>query len=131
MGSKKTSRFADYSESPKTTKTGSGATEAGGTSPDDRCARAFSATLEDVEHSDHFRNGGSTPAVGTTLRIAHKKRVVAETLVGEIVGNLPTAFNYLAACLRDGFTYTGIVRTSRKGPPMATVTADFVAVPPP
>ena len=62
------------------------------------------------------------PAPGQQLRIAHKKRIVAETDVGITVGNLPTAYNYLAACLkmagrtpaRHGFEWLGGRRQQRR-----------------
>ena len=102
----------------------------GGAASADRCARAFNVILEDVEHCDFFKKHGISPAVGTTLHVAHKKRVVAQTQAEEIVGNLPTSFNYLASCLRGGYTYVGKVRKSSNGPPVALVAVDFAAVSP-
>jgi hypothetical protein len=129
MGSTGSGRFTDY---PGTNKPkDAGGNEDGGEAVfGDRCARAFSATLEDVEHCDFFKGHGSSPTVGTVLHAAHKKRVVAQTASGEVVGNLPTSFNYLAACLGDGYTYVGKVRDSSNGPPVAVVAVDFAAVPP-
>jgi hypothetical protein len=86
--------------------------------------------LEDIEHCAYFKNHKVSPPTGTRLSLAHAKRLVAQTDMGEIVGNLPTQFNYLAACMEDGYSYVGQVRDSNNGPPMATVAADFAAVPP-
>jgi hypothetical protein len=129
MGSSGSGNFSDYPGSSKNKETGgSGGGESSG---GDRCARAFSVSLEDVEHCDYFKNHGSAcPANGTVLEIAQKKRIVAQTSAGEIVGNLPTQFNYLAACLRDGYTYAGQVRSSNATGLVAVVSADFAAIPP-
>ena len=130
MGSSGSGRFTDYPGTTKPKDAG-GSGEGGGSSGSgDRCARAFSTTLEDVEHCDYFKNHGSSPAVGTVLHVAHRKRVVAQTPSGEVVGNLATSLNYLAACLGDGYTYVGEVRNSSNGPPVAVVAVDFAAVPP-
>lgn len=108
---------------------GGGASGGGGSGGyNDRCGQAFHVDLEDVEHSDYFKAHGTVPPVGTELRIAHRKRIVAETLQGESVGNIPTTHNYLADCLKDGRTYTGTVRVSAGGPPAASVSADFAPV---
>src|ERR1700716_1934883 len=72
----------------------------------------------------------AVPPVGEKLRIAQKKRIVAETDSGLTVGNLPTKYNFLASCLKDGWSYVGSVRASSGGPPIATVSADFGALPP-
>lgn len=97
---------------------------------DDKCEKAFATHLEDVDLCDYFKAHKSVPPVGTVLEVALKKRVVAQTQSGEVVGNLPTRFNYLAGCLRQGFSYTGQVRDSNSSPPVAAVRADFGVVSP-
>jgi hypothetical protein len=131
MGSRGSDRFSDYpgSSNPRSSG-GKGGGGGGDDTPVDRCARAFSVTLEDVEHCEFFVNHKTCPAAGTVLHIAQKKRVVAQTGTGEVVGNLPTNFNYLAACIKGGYSYIGAVRSSSDGPPVATVTADFAAAVP-
>lgn len=111
MGSTGSGRFSDYP------------IEDGA---DDKCEKAFKVDLEDIEHCDFFKNHGLVPAIGTILKVAHNKRVVAQTLAGETVGNLPTRFNYVAGCLKEGFKYTGEVRASAEGY-IASVSADFAA----
>jgi hypothetical protein len=128
MGSKGSNRLSDYPGDKKQDK--SSADEISKLPPEDRCNKAFSVTLEDVEHCAFFKSHRSAPKAGTVLQIAHKKRIVAETRAGEVVGNLPTSFNYLAGCLTAGFNYAGKVVDSANGPPVATVTADFAPVPP-
>ena len=129
MGSSGSGRISDY---PGTSQGGGGGSLGGpgGQPPEDRCARAFSAPLEDIEHSQYFEAHGAPPPAGQALRIRQEKRLVAETADGQTVGNLPTALNYLASCMKDGWRYTGLVTASDDGPPTATVTADFAATPP-
>jgi hypothetical protein len=114
MGSTGSGRLTDYP---------------GGQGSDDKCEKAFAAKLEDIEHCDYYKKHGDVPKPKTVLEIAHKKRVVAQTQAGEIVGNLPTSFNYLAGCLRQGYKYVGHVRDAKAGP-VAAVSADFGAVAP-
>lgn len=121
MGSSGSGNFSDYSGKPKT---GSGSGSSGGSSGSDKCGEAFTASLEDVASHDYYANHGSAPAVGTRLTIEVRGRVVA--VVGmQSVGSLPTRLNYLARCLRDGFTYTGVVTASSNGS-NPQVQADFV-----
>ena len=124
MGSSGSGRITDY---PGSSKKGSG----GDPSPEDRCERAFSAALEDIEHSDYYKSHGAVPPVGERLRVTQRKRLVAETTNGESVGNLPTSLNYLAGCLKDGWGYRGEIRNSKAGRPVATISADFAAIPAP
>jgi hypothetical protein len=81
--------------------------------------------LEDVEHHPYYTKHGGPPPVGTLLGVTVAKRVVA-VADGEIVGNLPTRLNYLAACINDGHAYVGRVTTSKSGPSII-VSGDFAA----
>jgi hypothetical protein len=128
MGSTGTGSFTDYPGSSKGKGKGGGSGGGGGETPD-RCARAFSSSLEDVEHSEYFKNHKAVPKAGTELRVAKKKRLVAETKKGEVVGNLPTRLNYISGCLEEGYAYVGTVRDSAAGS-VAAVTVDFAPVPP-
>lgn len=114
MGSTGSGSFTDYP---------------GGSGSDDQCYRAFAAALEDVEHGAYFKARAAVPPVGTVLALAHQKRIVAVTEAGEVVGSLPIRLNYLAGCLRQGYTYTGHVLEARSGP-VVVVLADFIAAPP-
>jgi hypothetical protein len=132
MGSTGSGSFTDY---PGTTRVkdkkeqGTGGGDGGGSQPD-RCDKAFSVSLEDIEHCDYFKQHKDVPKLNTQLRIAHKKRVVAETTSGETVGNIPTKLNYLAGCLKEGYTYIGTVRHSSNNASGAVVMADFAATSP-
>ena len=129
MGSSGPSRISDY---PGSSSRGKPAKPGGGNgySPTDRCARAFSARLEDVEQSDYYQAYKTTPPVGMKVEVAQRKRLVAQTLSGESIGNLPTSLNYLASCLKDGWHYFGTVQSVTSGPPVATISGDFAATPP-
>jgi hypothetical protein len=126
MGSSGSGRLSDYPGSSSPGKAG-GSGGGGDGTPEDRCARAFSASLEDVEQSDYYLAHGGVPPIGTQLEVAQRKRLVAQTMDGKAVGNLPTTQNYLASCLKDGWAYVGTVQSARVGRPTATVSVDFVA----
>lgn len=129
MGSTGSGRISDYPGSSEGTGDSSPDGNGGGP-PEDRCARAFETSLEDVEQSDYYQAHGAPPAKGEELEIKWAKRLIAVTATGESVGNLPTAFNYLAACIKEGWQYSGLVTQSASTPPAATVLADFGAMPP-
>lgn len=122
MGSTGSGSFSDYPGSgPKKQDQGAGG---GGASGGDRCDRAFSCSLEEVERCDYFSAHGDVPPIGTELSIQHRGRLFAVDSAGLTVGALPTRFNYLADCLKAGFTYQGRVVTSASVP-VASVSVDF------
>lgn len=120
MGSTGSGSFTDYSG-------GSGKSEgagSGGSSGDDRCSQAFSTGLEDVEEYDFYLTTNNVPVVGSQISLVHENRIIAVDHDGKAVGALPTKFNYLAACIKDGFKYTGVV-TASTSKPTPQVNADF------
>ena len=127
MGSSGSGRISDYPGSSSRKPSGGGS---GDGAQDDRCAKAFNARLEDIERCDYYLNHHSVPPVGTQLKIVQAKRLVAQTLNGESVGHLPTSFNYLASCLKGGWSYLGTIQSAKNPPPTATISADFAATPP-
>lgn len=127
MGSSGSGSISDYPGSSSQGKSGG----PGDGSQQDRCARAFSTSLEDVERSDYYQTHHAVPPVGMQLTVAQRKRLVAQTQAGESVGNLPTSLNYLAACLKDGWSYIGTIQSATNPPPVASISADFAASPPP
>jgi hypothetical protein len=86
--------------------------------------------LEDIEQSDYYQSHQATPPTGTQVEVAQRQRLVAQTADGESIGNLPTSFNYLAACLKDGWRYFGTVQQVTNTPPVAGISADFAATRP-
>jgi hypothetical protein len=128
MGSSGPGKLTDYPGSSSSGK-GGGAGGSNDEGAQDRCGKAFSARLEDVEQSEYYQNHGTMPPIGTTLTVAQRKRLVAQTTGGESIGNLPTSFNYLGACMKDGWSYVGTVRSVASGPPVAIISVDFAATP--
>jgi hypothetical protein len=124
MGSSGSGNFSDYSGKPNQPTGGGGSS--GGSSGSDLCRQAVSAGLEDIAEYDFFTTTGGVPPVGTQLTLAHRGRVVAVSANDSIVGALPTRYNYLASCLKDGIRYTGVVTASASGP-VPRVNADFAA----
>ncbi len=122
MGSNGSGRLTDYPGTSLSTKENGASAQA----PEDRCARAFGVHLEDIEQSEYFGTHRTQPPIGTLLDVAQRKRIVAQTRNGEIVGNLPTLYNYLAACMKDGWSYFGAVRSTNDGPPVASIAVDFL-----
>jgi len=129
MGSSGSGKISDYPGSSSSSESG-GQGSGNDAGAEDRCAKAFSARLEDVEQSEYYRKFGKTPPIGTHAVVAQRKRLVAQTTAGESIGNLPTPFNYLASCMKEGWTYIGMVQNATSGPPVATVYVDFVATHP-
>lgn len=118
MGSSGSGNLSDYS--------GSRGNGTGGTGGTDRCGLAFTCNLEEVEQCDFYVQNNSVPVPDTELTLVHQGRIFAVTADGTKVGALPTSRNYLAACMRDGFTYVGVVTASGSSP-VPYVNADFTA----
>jgi hypothetical protein len=128
MGSSGSGRISDYPGSSSSVRSGG---EGGGNEDaEDRCTKAFSARLEDVEQSEYCGKHGRTPPIGTQVEVAMRKRLIAQTTDGESMGNLPTPFNYLASCMKEGWVYIGVVQSVTSGPPVAAVQVDFAATHP-
>lgn len=106
MGSSGTGHFSDYSGSSRKSD------GSGGVSGEDKCGKAFSTDLEEVERVSYYRTHGSVPPLQTEIQVIFEKRLAVATVDGEIVGYLPTSYNYLRACLEEGFSYVGIIRSS-------------------
>lgn len=115
MGSTGSGSFSDYSRN---------------TEDDNRCEKAFSVKLQDVEQFEYYKKHDDVPPIGTVLSIALGKRLIAKTPDGEAVGSLPTSFNYLAGCLAQGYVYSGSVRQSDADTSPVLVGVDFAATSP-
>lgn len=119
MGSSGSGSFSDYSNS----KPGGAG---GGASGSDLCRQAFSCELEEVAQCDLYAATTVVPKVNVVLSLKHDKRIFAVMADGTKVGALPTKYNYLAGCMKDGILYVGVVTASGLVP-IPTVTADFTA----
>lgn len=109
MGSIGTGRFKDYQTEAEGQKNGR-------SGEDDQCGKEFSVYLEDVERSEFYTTHESLPDVGAQLIISVDRRVTAIAESGEVVGNLPTQFNYLKFCIDEGYKYSSIVTQSLTTP---------------
>jgi len=83
--------------------------------------------LEDVALSEYYLNYSSLPGQGTAIKLRptiYRGRLVVETIENaEILGNLPTQYNYLVNCIRKGMKYSGEVIASGITPvPFVVVT---------
>ncbi|BDD85945.1 hypothetical protein [Desulfofustis limnaeus] len=126
MGSSGSGNFSDYPGTKAVEVAGEGSGMAGGESGIDKCKQAFHVLLDDVGNCDFYSQFNNVPAVGDQLGIIFDmKRVFAVDVNGVKVGALPTSFNYLVACLKDGVTYVGLVSSSASSP-VPTLAADFV-----
>lgn len=113
MGSSGTGRLSDY---PGRRGNGEGDGRQGGSSGKDRCKDPVVEQLEDVARCQYFRNHGQVPRVGTQVHLVQQRRIAAATSAGEVVGYLPTKYNYLAACMASGYKYSGTVTTASNTP---------------
>ena len=72
--------------------------------------------LEDVATSTYYTNNISLPALQTKIQIRasiYMGRLVVETIATqEVIGNIPTQYNYLFNCIKRGMHYTGNVISS-------------------
>ena len=109
MGSTGTGRFTDYSGSK-------GSNQQGGSSGENLCDQAFSAGLEEIERSDYYRDHKELPSVDTQLTVVLRGRLTVVTEKGEILGYLPTSYNYLAGCIKMGQTYVAVVTLTSSDP---------------
>lgn len=107
MGSTGSGRLTDYSRFGGAVK---GVT--GGEDLINKCDRAVATVLEDVETCDYYMKNGKVPAKGTYVKIALKTRLVALDENGDVIGHLPTEYNYLLECLNSGYQYEGEVSGS-------------------
>jgi hypothetical protein len=105
MGSVGPGRFDDYQKDNLTDGGVSGESE-------DHCSEEFETLIEEVERCDFFKEHGQPPSIGTPVSVSSGKRITVSTNLGEAIGYLPTRFNFLAACIESGFSYTGQVTLS-------------------
>jgi hypothetical protein len=101
MGSTGTGNFGDY-------KTGAQS----GT----RCDASLDTDLEDVSTMPYFAATGAVPVPGTAVRLrstpVNQRLVVEEVPTNQIIGALPTSYNYLLLCIGKGYQYAGTISAS-------------------
>jgi hypothetical protein len=140
MGSTGTGRFTDYSNSSSNKQStssssgsstssggGSSTSSGGGSSGEDRCDQAFETVLEEVERCSYYRQNRSLPANGTEVIVRMQGRIGVETTNSELIGYLPTQYNYLASCIQSGRSYAGLI-TLTSSTPIVVVRVDIAPV---
>lgn len=132
MGSSGTGKFTDYPGTPSgSSKTGSGTGngDSGGASKTDQCLRLIeNVALEEVARFEYFITHKIIPPTGTAVAVRSSLvggRIGVETLpASELVGLLPTEYNYLLQCMKQGYKYLGKV-VSAKSKPIPVVRVDL------
>lgn len=132
MGSTGSGSFGNYRigrNGGGTSGSGSGSAGGMGGTGEIECPKLIeNIRLEDVAVSEYYVNNNSTlPATGTKVQIrdkVHFGRLVIETEdTKQVVGNLPTQYNYLLTCITNGMHYSGEVISSGNTPvPFVVVT---------
>jgi len=82
--------------------------------------------LEDVATSEFYTKHEALPSISTPVKLRSEivsGRLVVETEDNnEILGNIPTEYNYLLDCIHEGLVYIGVVLSSGDVPiPYITV----------
>jgi hypothetical protein len=121
MESSSSGRFDHYA-TPKPPTPSEGAPKGGGKPPEvDPCETPLpNVRLEEVGRSEYFLVKKTTPPSGTPVKVRKKLvggRIAVETDRGnQSIGFLPTANNYLLACLNSGHKYKGKVTAAADSP---------------
>ncbi len=125
MGSSGTGNFTDYPPSGggRTSGKGGGGGSAGGggkSGDKDKCERDIdNLPLEDVANCEYFKQHKTVPPLKTKVKVRKKLvggRIAVETASnGEVVGYVPTAYNYLRGCMERDWEYSGKVADSASG----------------
>ena len=122
MGSTRTGRFSDYSGSSggseKSTKSSSNSKITGDAG--NRCEKNIKVSLEEVAMCTYYSDHGGVPPVNTDVDVISKLvggRIGVETSTdSELIGYLPTEYNYLRQCMEQGYSYSGTVTSSSLKP---------------
>jgi hypothetical protein len=107
MGSSGSGNFSDYSQNKSV-----GANQ-GGKSGKDECNKAYSIILEEVDRCEYYINHSSLPPNGLSIKIDFHLRLEAkDASSNEIIGYLPTKYNFLVNCIKNGFIFKGEIVSS-------------------
>jgi hypothetical protein len=124
MGSSGSGSFSDYSKKPSKksgtnghgSQKGSGGGASGGASGENDCAKAIGdISLEEVVRCEYYEKHSDVPRVSTHVRVRDvlvEHRIGIENNKGELLGYLPTEYNYLVGCMKEGYSYAGLVKSS-------------------
>jgi hypothetical protein len=84
-------------------------------------------SLEDVATSEYYMQHRALPVAGEAIHLRNKvhngRLVVEKKDTKEILGNLPTQYNYLINCIKKDVHYSGVVISADNTPiPFIVVT---------
>jgi hypothetical protein len=123
MGSSGTGKFTDYPGTPRGSAKARSAQGGAEKAEDqiDECERVLqNITLEEVARCAYFKTHNALPAVLSAVRVRSSLvggRIAVETLSpAEVVGLLPTEYNYLLQCMEQNYKYSGQVKSTRNRP---------------
>jgi len=129
MGSTGSGKFGTYRGGNGDTSDGSGSSggSSGGTGEINCPSEIGRIRLEDVATSEYYIKNESLPASGNDVvlneRIFKGRLVVSDVSTGDVIGNLPTQYNFLINCIKKGMSYSGTVDLSGERPvPFVVVT---------
>jgi len=111
MGSSGTGRLSDYTQSG-----GGLGGKSGGSSGTDKCIETIQEQLEEVALCDYYISNNNVPPIGSTVSVVIKNRIAIENTAGELIGYLPTQYNYLVGCIQNGYRYSGSIQVSTIDP---------------
>jgi hypothetical protein len=134
MGSTGSGSFGNYhvgnnNNSTETSIDGGVGTVNGGTGKEEiECPKKITnISLEDVATSEYYLQHQSLPAVREDVRLRNKihngRLIVEKANTHEVLGNLPTQYNYLINCIKRDMHYSGVVISAENVPiPFIVVT---------
>jgi len=123
MGSSGSGKFGTYhvdnsNDTNAGAMDGEGASSrSGGANGEVECPKSIeNIRLQDVATSENYSNHENVPQKGEEVFLNHHiingRLVVIFANTGEIVGNLPTQYNFLINCIKSGYEYSGTVVAS-------------------
>ena len=122
MGSTGTGKFFDYPSSSggskKSTKSSSNSKSTGDAG--NRCEKNLNVSLEEVATCAYYSDHGKVPPSNTDVDVISKlvggRIGVQTTTASELIGYLPTEYNYLRRCMEQGYSYSGKITSSSLKP---------------
>lgn len=127
MGSAGSGRFGTYRTAKSEVEIENGNDGVGGGIGEFECpSNIENIRLEDVATSNYYVTHKSLPSNGEPVELnntIYRKRLVVVVSTGEILGNLPTQYNYLINCIKKGMQYSGsVVLSGSRSVPFVVVT---------
>lgn len=121
MGSAGFGTFGNYHiGDPKDSNQGNGSSSGGNGIGGAQREKTDYINLEDVPILDYFLNNNNVPSalepVFLSDQIHNGRLVVISSVTLEIIGNVPTKYNYLLNDIKMGINYIGEVRSSGLSP---------------